>query len=150
LFKIFIRLAMFSVFRKCKTLHNKRLIIRSASSYIFPSKTSLETAGNDTTFHKYSSVQVNLCQIYNAQFLGTKANLYSHLVKKRYFSKKKGPKQTVEEEDSDEDEYDETVVEEDTGDNVVTKPLPSLRIDTVLKAGLGENKKKKLNKIFMH
>ncbi|GIY69732.1 hypothetical protein CEXT_215761 [Caerostris extrusa] len=66
------------------------------------------------------------------------------IVSQRYAKKKKTAKQRQEEEEeSDEEDEDfESVESDDLGDatNSVTKTLPSLRLDNVIKAGLGITK----------
>lgn len=65
---------------------------------------------------------------------------------KRYFSKKKGSKRNIEvEEESDsedEEDYDNDSLEEYESENVFKKIVPSMRMDTIMKAGLGMAKKK--------
>ncbi|KAF8764402.1 mitochondrial transcription rescue factor 1-like [Argiope bruennichi] len=65
----------------------------------------------------------------------------------RYYAKKKksSKKQLEEDEESEEEDEDfESIEPDEIGDtfNIMTKSLPSLRVDSIVKAGLGITKKK--------
>ncbi|GBM53037.1 hypothetical protein AVEN_22412-1 [Araneus ventricosus] len=88
----------------------------------------------------------NFPPIFSKYSLLSPLPLNSSLESQRYYAKKKKSKKQVEEgeESEEEDEDFESLDPDETGDtfNLMTKSLPSLRLDSVVKAGLGITKKK--------
>ncbi|XP_035209973.1 mitochondrial transcription rescue factor 1-like [Stegodyphus dumicola] len=87
-------------------------------------------------FPSQSLTARHLPELYSAGF-------FQRETTRNYAKKKKGSKQELEEEEESdvEDEEDLELEETDDAYNLVSKTVPSLRVDTVLKAGLGMSKK---------
>lgn len=77
-------------------------------------------------------------------FILVNQTIHSPLELKRHFSRKKDSKRSTKVEEDSESESDEEVEEfnEEFGDNLIKRSVPSLRLDTILKVGLGLSKKK--------
>ncbi|XP_054710021.1 mitochondrial transcription rescue factor 1-like [Uloborus diversus] len=99
----------------------------------------------------YSGNSISFKRNFNTNMLSllrvTLTNRAFEEPKRNFSKKKKPPKKEIEDEESDtDDDEDYSSIQSEEGmedePNAIRKMVPSLRIDTILKAGLGTSKKK--------
>ncbi|GFR27566.1 s4 RNA-binding domain-containing protein [Trichonephila clavata] len=100
---------------------------------------------NRYNFDKSRGTSIERNPLMYMLFLTTPNNL--SLVEQRRYAKRKKTSKQQEEEEEESDEEDETyesLEPDEMGDNfnLITKSVPSMRVDSIIKAGLGITKKK--------